>query len=257
MSKVILITGISNSFGKVLVSELSHAGHIIIAGIRGLHNENSDVAKKLSTLPNVEVVSLDDTNEISIECVVAYINTKYGTIDVLVNNSGLVGYGLFEADSLENMKQLFESNLLNVLRICNAVVSSMKTNTSGLIINISSRSGMFTHLVNLKPGTTEFNLQTTVENLLLDFRQHGISYVTMQPGSYKDTQEFRSVNDRDLILKLYGKEAQLAFDKFGTVICEKLCEFKNDSSQVAQGILTLIEMDKNLLPYQYPRIFKN
>lgn len=252
MSKVILITGISNSFGKVLISELSQAGHKIVAGIRGIHNENCEVAKMLSTLPNVEVVSLDDTNEISIEYVVAYINTRYGTIDVLINNSGLVGYGLFEADSLENMKQLFESNLLNVLRICNAVVSSMKINMSGLIINISNREGIFTHLVNLKPDTAEFNLQATVENLLLDFRQHGIGYVTMQPAFY-EAKESGSVPDRDLILKLYGKEAQLAFDKFGTAICEKLCEFKNDSSQVAKGILALIDMDKSLLPYQYPK----
>jgi short-subunit dehydrogenase len=86
---------------------------------------------------------MDITNDDSVNNAVEQVLKKYGQIDVLVNNAGVAGFGLFESTSLENMKGLFDVNLFGVVRTYQAVLPSMRKHKSGLIINISSGFGIF------------------------------------------------------------------------------------------------------------------
>jgi short-subunit dehydrogenase len=99
--------------------------------------------KNLRHCQNVEVVEMDITNDDSVNNAVEQVLKKYGQIDVLVNNAGVAGFGLFESTSLENMKGLFDVNLFGVVRTYQAVLPSMRKHKSGLIINISSGFGIF------------------------------------------------------------------------------------------------------------------
>jgi NAD(P)-dependent dehydrogenase (short-subunit alcohol dehydrogenase family) len=138
MSQVILITGTSSGFGKLMTQTLSAAGHTVIATMRGTTGKNAAVARQLAALPKVDVVELDVTSDESVRQAVSQILATYGRLDVLVNNAGVTGFGLVEAYSLEQVRRLFEVNFCGVLRTYQAVLLAMRQAQQGLIINLST-----------------------------------------------------------------------------------------------------------------------
>ncbi|MEJ0106456.1 MAG: SDR family NAD(P)-dependent oxidoreductase [Bacteroidota bacterium] len=67
MSKTIFITGTSTGFGKLTAITLSKAGHTVIAGMRDINGRNKKAANELSSLPNIEVIEIDVTNDDSVK----------------------------------------------------------------------------------------------------------------------------------------------------------------------------------------------
>jgi NAD(P)-dependent dehydrogenase (short-subunit alcohol dehydrogenase family) len=116
MSKVIFITGTSTGFGKLMTITLSAAGHTVVAGMRSTTGKNAAVARELAALARVDVVELDVTGDESVQGAVDQTLRKHGRIDVLVNNAGMSGFGLVEAYSLDQVRQMFEVNFYGVLR---------------------------------------------------------------------------------------------------------------------------------------------
>src|SRR3954471_10716937 len=111
MSKTILITGTSSGFGKLMALDLAGKGHTVIAAMRSIATKNAGIAKELGAISNIEVVEMDVTSEASVNAAVEATVKKHGQIDVLVNNAGITGFGLFEATSIDQMKNIFEVNL--------------------------------------------------------------------------------------------------------------------------------------------------
>jgi len=116
MNKIVFITGTSTGFGKLMTITLSQAGYTVIAGMRGTTDKNEAVAKELSALSNVEVVDIDVTDDSSVKKAFEGVLSKYGKVDVLVNNAGLAGFGLVEAYSIDQIKKFFEVNFYGVIR---------------------------------------------------------------------------------------------------------------------------------------------
>ena len=143
MKNTILITGTSTGFGKLMTKTLSKAGHIVLAAMRETAGKNAAVARELGALPNVEVIEMDITSDESVNQAVNGVLAKYKKIDVLVNNAGVAGFGLFEAFSIDQMKKMLDVNLFGVVRTYQAVLPSMRKNKSGLIINLTTGASGF------------------------------------------------------------------------------------------------------------------
>jgi len=254
MSKTILITGTSSGFGKLTAITLAKEGHSVIAGMRGVSDKNAEVAKELNALPNIEVVELDVTNEDSVNTAVQQILKKYGQIDVLVNNAGVAGFGIFEATSVDQMKNIFEVNLFGIVRTYQAVLPSMREHRAGLIINISSAYGIFTTPFVVPYQMTKFGLEALTEGVRHEVKQYGIETVSILPGPFP-TEIGGKVGfgpDKPEIVEAYGPEVQKAFEQFGGIMYDKMVEYKSDPQMVADGVLKLINMKNGTRPYQTP-----
>ncbi len=103
MSKIILVTGTSTGMGKITALSLAKAGHTIIAAMRDTTGKNQAVANELGTVKNIEVIDLDVTNDQSVEKGIRDVISKYGKIDVLVNNAGVAGFGLAEGYTIDQV----------------------------------------------------------------------------------------------------------------------------------------------------------
>ena len=88
MKKIVLVTGTSTGFGKLITQTLSKEGHTVIAAMRGVNDKNLAAAQELAALPGVDVVELDVTSDASVQEAFERSLAKYGHIDVLVNNAG-------------------------------------------------------------------------------------------------------------------------------------------------------------------------
>ena len=256
MSKKIFITGTSTGFGKLTAITLSTAGYTVIAGMRGTHGKNEVVAKELAALPNIEVVEIDVTDDASVKNAFEQVLGKYGTIDVLINNAGIAGFGLLEAYSIDQIKHLFEVNFYGVVRTCQAVLPAMRKAKSGLIINITSGASGHTLPFMVPYLAAKFGVESITEGLQDELSSYGIENVSIQPGVYPtemNTGVKSGLNaDRAEIVAEYGDAATEKFNAMGGALFGKMAQFKMDPQTIADGILQLISMEKGTRPLRFP-----
>src|SRR6478736_24939 len=256
MNKVIFITGTSTGFGKLAAITLAKAGHIIIAGMRGTTGKNKVVTKELSQLSNIEVVEIDVTKDDSVTNVIQSTLRKHGKIDVLVNNAGVSGFGLLEAYTIEQIKELFEVNFYGVIRTYQAVLPGMRAAKSGLIINLSSGASGHTLPFMIPYLASKFGVEAITEGLQAELAQFNIESVTIQPGVYPT--EMNNGTKPGLgatkpeIAAAYDPIASEMFNAIGAGLFGKMAEFKMNPQTIADGILKLVNMQNGTRPLRFP-----
>jgi NAD(P)-dependent dehydrogenase (short-subunit alcohol dehydrogenase family) len=252
MSKTILVTGTSTGFGKLTTITLAKEGYNVVAAMRDIKGKNAAIAAELDAIPNVDVVDMDVTDTDSVNSAIAETLAKHGKIDVLVNNAGVAGFGLFEATSIENMKSIFEVNVFGPARTYQAVLPSMRAAKSGLIINISSGLGIFSGPFTVPYNMTKFGLEALTEGIRHEIKGYGIETASVLPGPFPT--EIGGKNgfgpDKQNIIEGYGEDAQKAFEGFGAAMGAKMEEYKTDAQEVADAVLKLVKMENGTRPYQ-------
>ncbi|WP_330443350.1 SDR family oxidoreductase [Flavobacterium sp. C4GT6] len=256
MSKVIFITGTSSGFGKLTTITLSKAGHTVIAGMRGISDKNKETAKELSALPNVDVVEIDVTNDTSVSNAFQQSLSKYGKIDVLVNNAGVTGFGLLEATSIDQIRKMFEVNFYGVIRTYQAVLPSMRKEKNGLIINITSGASAHTLPFMIPYLASKFGVESIAEGLQAELAQFNIENVTIQPGVYPTEMNNGSKPgigaDKPEVAAAYDPVATEMFNAIGSGLFGKMQEFDMNPQTIADGILNLVSMQEGTRPLRYP-----
>jgi NADP-dependent 3-hydroxy acid dehydrogenase YdfG len=256
MSKIIFITGTSTGFGKLMTITLSKAGYTVIAGMRGTTNKNEAVAKELSALPNIHVQEIDITDDDSVNSAINKTITTFGHVDVLVNNAAVAGFGLLEAYSIDQVRNMFEVNFFGVLRTYQAVLPSMRKNKSGLVINITSGASGHTLPFMIPYLASKFGVESITEGLQDELSDYGIENVSIQPGVYPTEMNNGSKAgihaDKADILEQYGEAATQKFNAMGGAMFGKMAEFKMDPQTIADGVLKLVNMQNGTRPLRYP-----
>jgi NAD(P)-dependent dehydrogenase (short-subunit alcohol dehydrogenase family) len=131
---VVLITGASSGIGRATAELLAARGHRVFGGVRA--------AATTRPLTGVELVPLDVRDEASVKACVEDVRSRAGRIDVLINNAGINLVGAVEETSISQAQALFDTNVIGVLRMIQAVLPGMRGQGAGLIVNISSILGL-------------------------------------------------------------------------------------------------------------------
>lgn len=256
MKKIILITGTSTGFGKLMTITLSKEGHTVIAGMRGTTGKNAEVAKELAALSDVDVVELDITSEESVNEAVQKVLEKYGKIDVLVNNAGVAGFGLVEGYSIDQVKNMFDVNFYGVLRTYQAVLPSMRREKNGLIINLSTGASGFTLPFMIPYMASKFAVETLVEGIQSELKDYNIENVTIQSGVYPTEMNTGAkagiLADKLEIVAAYGEAATEKFNAMGSALFGNMADFKMDPQTIADGVLELVNMENGTRPLRFP-----
>jgi short-subunit dehydrogenase len=181
---------------------------------------------------------------------------KYGNIDVLINNAAVSGFGLLEAYSINQVKNMFEVNFFGVLRTYQAVLPGMRKAKNGLIINITSGASGHTLPFMIPYLASKFGVESITEGLQDELSEYGIENVSIQPGVYPTEMNNGSkagVNaDKPEIIADYGEAATQKFNAIGSALFGKMAEFKMDPQTIADGILQLVNMKKGSRPLRFP-----
>ena len=127
MKKTIIITGTSSGIGKHLAEYFGQKGHRVY----GLSRKNTE-SDYFKTFPT------DITNAKAVENAITEIFLTEKRIDVLINNAGMGMAGAVEDATKEDIRKLFDLNLIGAVQVMNAVLPKMRDQKSGKIINISS-----------------------------------------------------------------------------------------------------------------------
>ena len=126
-NKVVLITGSSSGFGKLIAELLSKNNFQVIATMRDIEGKNSKVAKELYELgKNVTIEELDVSCSNSVKTAIKNTISNFNQIDVIVNNAGIMNVGLAQGFTISQLEKQMDVNYFGVARIYREVVPYMK-----------------------------------------------------------------------------------------------------------------------------------
>lgn len=174
--KVILITGASSGIGKQTALDLLAAGYTVYGGARRVG------AMSEITALGGHALSLDVTDDVSMQAAVAQVLDAEGRIDVLVNNAGYGLYGAVEDIPMEAVRQQIDTNIIGLARMTQLVLPGMREQGSGRIINISSVGGTIHTPLGAYYHGTKFFVEGFTNTMRLEVEDRGIFMVVVAPG---------------------------------------------------------------------------
>ncbi|SER19709.1 oxidoreductase [Pedobacter rhizosphaerae] len=180
--KVWFVTGASKGLGLTLVKKLLSIGNGVAASSRSL----TDLQKAVGDHPNFLPLSVNLTDENSVETAVRETISRFGQIDVVVNNAGYGMLGALEELSDKEARENFDVNVFGSLNIIRKVLPQLRKQQSGHIFNISSIGGFSGNF----PGfgiycATKFAVSGFTESLAAEVKSFGIKATVVEPGYFR------------------------------------------------------------------------
>lgn len=244
---VILVTGCSSGFGRLMVEPLARAGHKVYAALRDASGRNADARRELSRLStvdklHVQVLDMDLISTSDVRNAVATIEKEAGRIDVVVNNAAIFPYGVAEAFSVEQFQRTIDTNVTGAFRVDQAVLPMMRRRRSGLLVHISSQSGRLVAPFFGLYSASKFAMEALAETLRYELSGFGVDSVVVEPGPFRTGIHHRSEDPQDTVcLREYAQVAEAASQVLSTI--QKLAADPNlptDPRLVVDAVLTLI-----------------
>lgn len=241
MSKNILITGANGGFGKLTALSLLKKGYSVVGTMRDIDGRNKPAAEELRAA-GAHVVEIDVTNDESVNQGIANALALVGELDVVVNNAGVGVLGLQENFTPEDWQKLFDVNVFGVQRVNRAVLPSMRSRGSGLLIHVTSLLGRITMPFYGPYNASKWALEALAENYRVELSGFGVDVSIVEPGGFA-TEFFGNLmkpsdTGRD---SSYGELAQgpgqLATN-FGEALASNTAQ---NPQNVADAIVELIE----------------
>jgi len=197
--QVCLVTGCSTGIGRALARELFQRGHRPFATARRVESLAELAAQGIDTLP------LDVNDPTSVRAAIDAVMAKAGRIDVLVNNAGINCFGPILEVPLSQVREVFETNVLGLLCVMQAVFPHMADRRSGRIVNVGSVVGLLPTPFAAAYCSTKSAVHMLSDVVRMEVKPFGIDVVVVQPGGVKssiadsasrDLERFRSDTSR-------------------------------------------------------------
>ncbi|AKQ69317.1 3-oxoacyl-[acyl-carrier protein] reductase [Myxococcus hansupus] len=175
--RVVLITGASSGIGKACAELLSTRGYAVY----GTSRRSVEAAP-----PGYPMLVMDVTQDDSVQrAVETVLAQERGYLDTVVNNAGYALAGAAEDTSIEEARAQLDANFLGALRVCKAVLPTMRKQGFGRIIQVSSLGGQVGLPFQSLYSASKFALEGFTEALRQEVAEFGIEATLVQPGDVR------------------------------------------------------------------------
>ena len=176
-----IVTGASRGIGRAIARRLAAAGATVVAGARADHADS--VAREIEAAGGTAVgVTLDVTDSESVAGVARATLDRFGRIDVLVNNAGIVRDQLLMRMKRSEWDAVVATNLTAAFLCCQSVLRPMLKQRSGRIINIGSVVGQSGNPGQANYAASKAGLIGFSRSLAQEVASRGITVNVVAPG---------------------------------------------------------------------------
>ena len=137
-SKVIVLTGASSGIGEATARHLATTGHHLVVGARRTDRLTALQEELCAQGVHVDALTLDVTQLADVQRIAAFAQQRYGRIDVLINNAGVMPLSPLAALKVDEWNRMIDVNVRGVLHGIAAVLPAMQAQKHGHIINVAS-----------------------------------------------------------------------------------------------------------------------
>ncbi|WP_037681496.1 SDR family oxidoreductase [Streptomyces cellulosae] len=176
--KVALVTGGARGMGASHVRGLAAEGaRIAVCDV--LDEEGKALAEGL---PGAQYHHLDVTDEEAWQSVVRTVEDTFGSVDVLVNNAGIVHFGGVEEQSPEHFRRILDVNVVGTFLGMHTVLPGMRRRGHGSVVNISSAAGLMGFSEGIGYVTSKWGIRGMTKAAALDMAGSGVRVNSVHPG---------------------------------------------------------------------------
>lgn len=174
MSKVVLLTGGSSGIGLQTALALRRAGCTVY-----------EMSRRISANEGIIHLSGDVTKEESVREAVNAVLEREGRIDILVNNAGFGISGAIEFTEPSEARRQLDVNFFGMVRMCHAVLPSMRKAGAGRIVNLSSVAAPVAIPFQAYYSASKAAVNTYTQALAIELRGSGITVCAVMPGDIR------------------------------------------------------------------------
>src|SRR5580704_188782 len=180
-SKVWFITGTSKGFGRVWAESALARGDRVAATARDVETLAPLVERYGA---RVAAIRLDVTDRAAARAAIAEAHTRFGHLDVVINNAGYVLFGAIEEVSDTEARAQIDTNLFGALWVTQAALPIMRAQRSGHIIQISSIGGITAFPAVGLYHASKWGLEGLSQSLAAEVAGFGIKVTIVEPGGF-------------------------------------------------------------------------
>lgn len=217
LPKIWFITGASRGFGRVWAEAALSRGDKVAATARKLE---SIAGLKEKYGESVLTLELDVTNPGQVKAAVTQAHTHFGRLDIVLNNAGYALAGTIEEASAEDIRALYETNVIGPVSVIQAALPLLRKQGNGHILGTSSNIGHVTLPVIGYYASSKWAFEAIHESLAEEVKQFGIKVTIIEPGAYATE---------------FGSPQSLKFAQDLDVYADFKAEFFNNLKELEQG----------------------
>ncbi|MBU1568873.1 MAG: 3-oxoacyl-ACP reductase FabG [Proteobacteria bacterium] len=181
--KIAIITGGSKGIGRAICIELAQHGYYAV--VNYMKDENG-AQETLATIEGLggqgEIYQFDVRNGQATEKVVEDIAERFGRIDVLINNAGIIADGLFMMMPPENWQSVIDTTLSGFYNMTRPVIEKMVRRRKGAIVSISSASSLMANRGQANYSAAKAGLNAASRSVASEVARLGIRMNVVAPG---------------------------------------------------------------------------
>jgi len=214
--QAVVVTGGNRGIGRQIAEGMAEAGGNVVVANRE-EESGRRAAAELAEDHGVETlwVGTDVSDEASVENMIAETVDEFGTVDVMVNNAGVVSLHPAEEMPVEEFDRIIDVNLKGVYLSSKYAAREMKQSDGGSIVNISSMSGKIanypqheSHYCASKSGVDGYMTQVASE-----WAEYGIRVNNISPGYILTDMVEQAIEDRPELAETW--KTNMVMDEFG------------------------------------------
>lgn len=160
--KIALITGANKGLGLEMARQLGRAGVTVVLAARDLEKGEAAAAKLRGEGFDAQAVKLDVTDKKDHAAAAAFLNERFGRLDILINNAGISaeGFGTGKASTTTEdvIRRTFETNFFAQVALTQALLPLLQKSDAGRIVNMSSILGSQT--LHADPASPIYNAKS-------------------------------------------------------------------------------------------------
>jgi NADP-dependent 3-hydroxy acid dehydrogenase YdfG len=179
--KVWFITGASRGFGRVWADAALQRGDKVVATARKLESI-ADLKEKYGE--NVLTLELDVTKPDQAKSAVEQAHAHFGRLDIVLNNAGYSLVGTIEESSADEIRALYETNIIGPVAVIQAALPLLRKQGYGHILGTSSNLGHVVLPVIGYYSSSKWAFEAIHESLAAEVKPFGIKVTIIEPGAY-------------------------------------------------------------------------
>ncbi|WP_118181237.1 oxidoreductase [Paraburkholderia phosphatilytica] len=235
-SPVWFITGCSSGFGRELARAVLARGWHCVATARDRHVLN-DLAEAPGHGDRLLCVDLDVTQPAQIDAAVEAARSRFGSVDVLVNNAGYGYQSSIEEGEEAQIRRQFDVNVFGLFAMTRAVLPLMRAQRSGHVLNVTSVAGLAGFMGSGYYAASKHSIEGFSDSLAAEVSPLGIRVTCIEPGPFRTDWAGRSlVQTRSRIAdyaETAAKRMQATAENSGTQ--------PGDPARAAQAMIAVTE----------------
>ncbi len=257
-SKTVVITGASSGFGAMSARHLADAGHSVYAGMRATTDRNERAVADAAAYADehgvaLQALEMDVSDQESVDTAIAKIVAEAGRLDVVVHNAGHMVLGPTEAFTVDQVAEIYDTNVLSTQRVNRAALPHLRAQRDGLLVWVGSTSTRGGTPPYLAPY---FAAKAAEDSLAVSYAaevaRFGIDSVIVMPGAFTTgTNHFAHAGQAadSAVAEAYDALYPDLMDQVSSKLAE-MAPDDADPTEVARQITRIVDLAKGERPFR-------